>query len=157
MALSVTIGVLVPVDPALTEVASRTRARDGDIALALASGLARALAFTTGVSTTLIGVMVAVALLPPLVAFGLLLGGGLSGVGHGCLVAVSDEPDLCEPCGRDDVSGAGHSPGDLVEKRSGRESHANRHRAVGGTVGGVGRSESCCYKRAEYDTAQKRN
>jgi uncharacterized membrane protein len=32
-------------------------------------------AFTTGVSTTLIGVMVAVALLPPLVAFGLLGGG----------------------------------------------------------------------------------
>lgn len=44
--------------------------------MALASGCAGALAFTTGVSTTLIGVMVAVALLPPLVTFGLLLGGG---------------------------------------------------------------------------------
>ena len=44
--------------------------------MALASGAAGAIAFTTGVSAALIGVMVAVALLPPLVAFGLMLGGG---------------------------------------------------------------------------------
>ncbi len=76
MVLSVLIGGLVQVDPALTEVASRTRVVLGDVAVALASGCAGALAFTTGVSATLVGVMVAVALLPPLVAFGLLLGGG---------------------------------------------------------------------------------
>ena len=76
MALSVIIGALRHVDPALSEVASRTRVRLDDIAVALASGCAGALAFTTGVSATLIGVMVAVALLPPLVTFGLLLGGG---------------------------------------------------------------------------------
>ena len=40
--------------------------------MALASGCAGALAFTTGVSAALIGVIVAVALLPPLV----MLGGG---------------------------------------------------------------------------------
>jgi uncharacterized hydrophobic protein (TIGR00341 family) len=74
--LSVLIGVLLHVDPALPEVASRTRVGLGDIAVALASGCAGTLAFTTGVSATLIGVMVAVALLPPLVTFGLLLGGG---------------------------------------------------------------------------------
>jgi uncharacterized hydrophobic protein (TIGR00341 family) len=76
MTLSVIIGVLVHVNPTLSEVASRTRVGLGDIAVALASGCAGALAFTTGVSATLIGVMVAVALLPPLVTFGLLLGGG---------------------------------------------------------------------------------
>jgi uncharacterized hydrophobic protein (TIGR00341 family) len=86
MALSVIIGVLVPVDPALTEVASRTRVELGDIAVALASGCAGALAFTTGVSTTLIGVMVAVALLPPLVTFGLLLGGGQPVLAMGALL-----------------------------------------------------------------------
>ena len=43
---------------------------------ALASGAAGVLAFTTGVSATLIGVMVAVALLPPLTVSGLLLGAG---------------------------------------------------------------------------------
>ena len=76
MALSVIIGVLLHVNPASPEVASRTGVGLGDIAVALASGCAGALAFTTGVSATLIGVMVAVALLPPLVTFGLLLGGG---------------------------------------------------------------------------------
>jgi uncharacterized hydrophobic protein (TIGR00341 family) len=76
MVLSVIIGVLLQVDPASPEVASREAVGIGDIAVALASGSAGALAFTTGVSTTLIGVMVAVALLPPLVASGLLLGSG---------------------------------------------------------------------------------
>jgi uncharacterized hydrophobic protein (TIGR00341 family) len=76
MALSVIIGVLLQVNPASPEVASRTGVGLGDIAVALASGCAGALAFTTGVSATLIGVMVAVALLPPLATFGLLLGGG---------------------------------------------------------------------------------
>ncbi len=74
--LSVIIGMLLNVDPTLSEMASRTRVGLGDIVVALASGSAGALAFTTGVSATLIGVMVAVALLPPLVTSGLLLGGG---------------------------------------------------------------------------------
>jgi uncharacterized hydrophobic protein (TIGR00341 family) len=76
LVLSVIIGLLLEVDPALSEMASRTRVGLGDIVVALASGSAGALAFTTGVSATLIGVMVAVALLPPLVTSGLLLGGG---------------------------------------------------------------------------------
>jgi uncharacterized hydrophobic protein (TIGR00341 family) len=85
VALSVIIGVLVHVDPALFEVASRTRVGLGDIVLALASGCAGALAFTTGVSATLIGVMVAVALLPPLVTFGLLMGNGQPALATGAL------------------------------------------------------------------------
>ncbi len=76
MALSLILGVLLKADPATPELASRDAAGIGDIVVALASGCAGALAFTTGVSATLIGVMVAVAILPPLVAFGLLLGGG---------------------------------------------------------------------------------
>jgi uncharacterized hydrophobic protein (TIGR00341 family) len=76
LTLSVIIGVPLDVDPTLSEMASRTRVGLGDIVVALASGSAGALAFTTGVSATLIGVMVAVALLPPLVTSGLLLGGG---------------------------------------------------------------------------------
>jgi uncharacterized membrane protein len=57
----------------------------GYIAVALASGCAGALAFTTGVSAALVGVMVAVALLPPLVTFGLLLGGGEPELAMGAL------------------------------------------------------------------------
>ena len=85
MALSVIIGVLMRVDPALSEMASRTRVSIGDIVLALASGCAGALAFATGVATTLIGVMVAVALLPPLVTCGLLLGNGRPAMATGAL------------------------------------------------------------------------
>lgn len=76
MVLAVIIGGLLNIDPASPEIVTRDAVGIGDIVVALASGAAGALAFTTGVSTTLIGVMVAVALLPPLVVFGLLLGGG---------------------------------------------------------------------------------
>ena len=74
--LAAAIGVFMPVDPSGTEIASRTRASISDIVLALASGAAGVLAFTTGVAATVIGVMVAVALLPPLTVSGLLLGAG---------------------------------------------------------------------------------
>ena len=85
MVLSAVIGVLLNVDPATPEIASRNAVGLGDIAVALASGAAGALAFTTGASATLIGVMVAVALLPPLVTFGLLLGGGHAALAMGAL------------------------------------------------------------------------
>ena len=74
--LAVLIGLALDVDPTASEIAARTRASMSDIVLALASGAAGVLAFTTGVSGTLIGVMVAVALLPPLTVAGLLLGSG---------------------------------------------------------------------------------
>ncbi len=51
---SVVIGALVHVDPTLAEVKSRTRAGMGDVAVALASGCAGALAFTMGASTELV-------------------------------------------------------------------------------------------------------
>jgi uncharacterized hydrophobic protein (TIGR00341 family) len=85
MALSLAIGVLLQVNPATPEIASRSGVGFGDITVALASGSAGALAFTTGVSATLIGVMVAVALLPPLVTSGLLLGGGHPALATGAL------------------------------------------------------------------------
>ena len=74
LALSFAIGSFLDVDPSIHEIASRTSVGLSDIALALAAGAAGALAFTSGVPSTLVGVMVAVALLPPLVTHGLLLG-----------------------------------------------------------------------------------
>lgn len=47
-----------------------------DVVLPLASGAAAALMVAAGQTSALVGVMVAAALLPPLAAFGLLLGGG---------------------------------------------------------------------------------
>ncbi len=48
----------------------------GDILVALAAGSAGTLAFTRGLAGAVIGVMVAVALMPPLVVCGMLLGAG---------------------------------------------------------------------------------
>ncbi len=76
---SALLGMTLKVDPALSEITSRIQSGPSDIVLALASGAAGALALCTGGSSTLIGVMVAVALMPPLVTAGLLWGGGYSG------------------------------------------------------------------------------
>lgn len=74
--LSVGLGLTMEVDPAAAEIAGRTSPGVGDVVLALAAGTAGALAFTSGVPAVVVGVMVAVALLPPLVVAGLLAGGG---------------------------------------------------------------------------------
>lgn len=58
------------------ELMSRTVAGLDSIVLALAAGVAAALSIVTGVSAALVGVMVAVALLPPAAAAGLFLGAG---------------------------------------------------------------------------------
>lgn len=74
--LSICMGFIFDVDRQLPEIASRTQADIADIILALAAGSAGVFAFTTGASSAVIGVMVAVALLPPLVVCGLHTGSG---------------------------------------------------------------------------------
>jgi len=84
--LSVVIGLLLQVDPTIHEIASRTQVGLSDIAIALAAGGAGTLAFTSGVPAVLVGVMVAVALLPPLVTSGLLIGSGFFHLAWGALL-----------------------------------------------------------------------
>ena len=74
--IAIALGWFAPVDVANPEIASRLQVSYADFVLALASGAAGALSFTSGVPGSLIGVMVAVALLPPLMVFGLLVGDG---------------------------------------------------------------------------------
>lgn len=76
VSVAVLLGVSLGLTPDLPEVKSRTSVGLEDIVLALAAGSAGTLSFTTGLSTAIIGVMVAVSLLPPLVTSGMLLGGG---------------------------------------------------------------------------------
>jgi len=70
------LGVWLPTDPTLPAIASRTELSLADLLLALAAGCAGTLAYSTGAPSYLIGVMVAVAILPPTVASALLLGDG---------------------------------------------------------------------------------
>ena len=86
---SVSIGLLLPISPEIDAITSRTHVSAGDIILALASGCAGVLAFTSGAPSALIGVMVAVALLPPFTVFGLLLASGEYAAASGALMLVS--------------------------------------------------------------------
>ncbi len=74
--LSFAAGIVFTIDPTNPAIAARTRCGIGDLALALAAGSAGTFAFTRGMAGAVIGVMVAVALMPPLVTFGMLLGAG---------------------------------------------------------------------------------
>jgi uncharacterized hydrophobic protein (TIGR00341 family) len=76
LAVAVPIGVVLKVNPQGAEIQARLHTQIKDIVLALASGSAGVLSITTVAPAALIGVMVAVALMPPLVTFGLLLGSG---------------------------------------------------------------------------------
>ena len=86
--ISFLLGFFLTVDPGIQEIHARTVVSYADIILALASGIAGALSFTSGLPSALIGVMVAVALIPPLVVFGLLLGGGFAVESLGALLLL---------------------------------------------------------------------
>jgi uncharacterized hydrophobic protein (TIGR00341 family) len=73
---AVAAGLMFPVHSDVPAIASRTSTGFGDVFLALAAGTAGTLAFTRGQSGAVIGVMVAVALVPPVVVCGMLLGEG---------------------------------------------------------------------------------
>lgn len=70
------MGLVLTIDIESEQILRRTQVGLGDIAIALAAGSAGVLAYTRGVPAAVVGVMVAVALLPPLVNIGLLLGSG---------------------------------------------------------------------------------
>lgn len=76
LVISLALGWALPVDPLTPAIATRSSVSMEHVGLALAAGSAGTLAFTTGTAEAVIGVMVAVALVPPLVAGGLLLGDG---------------------------------------------------------------------------------
>lgn len=91
LSVAVAVGYLWPADLSSRELMARTDVELDSAALALASGAAAALSITTGLPAVLVGVMVAVALLPPTAAAGLMLGSGHFSLafGAGLLVAVN--------------------------------------------------------------------
>ncbi len=91
VAVSASIGWLWPFPELSVELAARTQVGLDSAVLAFGSGAAAALSMTTGLSSVLVGVMVAVALLPPAATLGLTLGHGLpeAALGSGLLLAVN--------------------------------------------------------------------
>ncbi|MGV6825625.1 MAG: TIGR00341 family protein [bacterium] len=92
MGIALTIGVVIglvwQLDQTNTELMSRTEVGFDDVALALASGAAGVLSLLTGLPSVLVGVMVAVALLPPLVTAGIMLGAGESSLATGAALLL---------------------------------------------------------------------
>jgi uncharacterized hydrophobic protein (TIGR00341 family) len=91
VALSVAVGYLWQGTLHSDELLARTNVGLDSAVLALASGAAAVLSLTTGLSTVLVGVMVAVALLPPAATLGLTLGEGRLDLaaGAGLLLAIN--------------------------------------------------------------------
>jgi uncharacterized hydrophobic protein (TIGR00341 family) len=89
--IGIIMGLFMNVDPGIPQIAARTDVSTFYIFIALATGVAGAYSMAAGVAEALVGVMVAVALLPPLVAAGLLLGAGywLNATGALLLVFVN--------------------------------------------------------------------
>jgi len=88
LAVSLLVGVAFTVDPTVPAIASRTQLGVGDLVLALAAGSAGTFAFTRGLAGAVIGVMVAVALVPPLVVFGMLASAGNLRLASGALLLL---------------------------------------------------------------------
>ncbi len=72
--VGIIMGFTMGVDPSIPQIAARSDVSHYYIFLAIATGVAGAYSITTGIAEALVGVMVAVALLPPLVVSGLLFG-----------------------------------------------------------------------------------
>lgn len=75
--------------PESSELVSRTVIGLDGVALAVASGVAGVLSLTSGLSMTLVGVMVAVAILPPAATFGFMAGAGELKLAYGAFLMVS--------------------------------------------------------------------
>jgi uncharacterized hydrophobic protein (TIGR00341 family) len=87
--ITVMIGLIWPLNFNSHELVSRTDVGLEGIVLALASGMAAVLSLTVGVATSLVGVMVAVALLPPTATLGLMLGAGNYQMALGALLLLA--------------------------------------------------------------------
>ena len=91
LALSIFIGTLWPLNVESRELLARTYVGLDSAVLALASGAAAVLSLTSGIPSILVGVMVAVAILPPTATLGLMLGAGQTDLAYGAafLLAVN--------------------------------------------------------------------
>ena len=89
--ISTLLAYLWPITIHSSELLARTDVGLDGVALAFASGAAAALSLTTGLSSVLVGVMVAVALLPPAATMGIMIGKAEfdMAIGAGLLLAVN--------------------------------------------------------------------
>lgn len=89
IAICIPLGHFLPIDLEGAELVERTKVGFGGMVLALAAGAAATLSISMGTSTALVGVMVAVALLPPASAAGIMLGAAEWAKAEGALLLLA--------------------------------------------------------------------
>lgn len=88
-AIALVMGLVWPSFPIGHELISRTQVTLDSALLAIAAGAAAVLSLTRGMSSVLVGVMVAVALIPPLATAGLFMGRGMFDLALGGLLTLA--------------------------------------------------------------------
>jgi len=89
LVLSILIGFLWPLNVESQELLARTYVGLDSAVLAMASGAAAVISLTSGIPSILVGVMVAVALLPPAATMGLMLGAGQTDLAYGAALLLA--------------------------------------------------------------------
>lgn len=120
--LSLLIGYLMEIDIKGIELISRTYVGLDSVVLALASGAAAALSLTTGLSSVLVGVMVAVALLPPTATVGLMLGSGQFDLAFGAALLLAVNVVCVNLAAKTVFLVRGIKPRTWLEKRKAKQS-----------------------------------
>jgi uncharacterized hydrophobic protein (TIGR00341 family) len=122
LTLSFIIGLLLPIDLASKELMDRTYVGIDSVVLALASGAAAVLSLTTGLSSVLVGVMVAVALLPPTATVGIMLGSGQIGLAFGAALLLAVNIVCVNLAAKMVFLARGVKPRTWLEKRKAKQS-----------------------------------
>ena len=138
--IGVILGVFWPEPFTNGEVVGRTQVGFGDIVLALASGAAAVLSLMTGLSSALVGVMVAVALMPPAVTLGMMLGGQAYDHAYGTALLLATNI-VCVNLAAQLVFAAKQLGPRTSRQKNGVASNRNReYRRLGGFVSRAGRA-----------------
>lgn len=124
LALTIIIGAAWPGYLNSDEILARTDVGLDGVVLALASGAAAVLSLATGIASALVGVMVAVALLPPAAALGMLLGSGQLELATGAALLLAVNVVCINLSAKLMFLFKGVAPRTWLEKRKARQSVA---------------------------------
>lgn len=120
--LSIILGYTWPLNFESRELMMRTSVDIDGVVLALASGAAAVLSLTSSWMNSLVGVMVAVALLPPTATFGLMLGSGHYQEAMGAALLLAVNVVCVNLSAKLSFLAKGIKPRTWIEKEKGRQS-----------------------------------
>ena len=120
LVMAMAIGMIWPTYLNSFEILVRTDVKPDGIVLALASGAAAVLSLATGLSSALVGVMVAVALLPPAATTGMMLGSGQPALANGRCSAAGRECCVYQSGREADVPAQGGQTENLAGEAQGK-------------------------------------